>query len=119
MLELLEGSGDPVRALAAGGALAAGLVLVELQPASDRLHDAHGVVEDHRGAGAHHRAGRGHVLVRHRNVEVLGREHRDRRPTGEPELHGATVAHATRVVEKLSHRDAQRGLVDAGAVDVT
>ena len=48
VLEPLEQLVEPERALAARGALAARLVLVEVDPAADRAHDARGLVEHHR-----------------------------------------------------------------------
>ena len=87
VLELLQHPGDPVGALAARRALPAGLVLVELQPPSDGLDDAHGLVEHHGCSGAEHGPGLGHRLVREWEIEVLVGKHRDRRSTRKPELH--------------------------------
>jgi hypothetical protein len=111
-LAVLEPSGDllePPGALAARGALAAGLVLVEVGPPVDRAHDAHGLVEDLQGAGAEHRAGLGDGLEVQRHVEVLGGEQRRRAAAGGPELQGlAGVAHAAGHVDQLAQRDAER-----------
>ena len=54
----LEDLDQPVGALAARGALAAGLVLVELGQPQGGLDDRVGLVEDHQRGGAEHRAGR-------------------------------------------------------------
>src|SRR6478735_535170 len=62
---------QPPGALAAGRALAAGLVLVELGPAQHRPHDAGGVVEELQRLGAEHRAGLADALVVQGYVEVL------------------------------------------------
>src|SRR4051794_17620613 len=53
VLELAEDRRQPARAFAAGCALAARLVLVELGEAYAELHDAAAVVEDDDARGAH------------------------------------------------------------------
>src|ERR1700693_584290 len=70
-LERVEQLDDPVRALAAWRALAAGLVLVELHPAQGGADHAGRLVEDLQRPGAQHRAGRADRLEVQRNVEML------------------------------------------------
>ena len=77
---------QPVGALAARGALAAGLVRVELGPAQHRADHAGGVVEDLQRPGAEHRAGRGDRLEVQRDVQVLVGEQRGGRAARRPEL---------------------------------
>ncbi len=117
-LHALEDLDHPVGALAAGRALAAGLVGVELGPAQHAAHDAGGLVEALQRLGAEHRAGRGDALVVERHVEVLGGEQRGGGAARGPELQLVALAHAAGQVEQLAQRDAERGLVLAGALHV-
>src|SRR3954447_11837004 len=70
-LQPLQDLDHPVGPLAARGALAAGLVRVELREPQARLDHADGVVHDHQGGGAEQGAGRLHAFEVQRGVEVL------------------------------------------------
>ena len=116
LLEPREHLHQPPGALAARRALAAGLVLVELRPAQHRAHHAGGLVEDLQRLGAEHRAGGADALVVERHVEVLGGQDRRRGAARGPELQLVARADAAGEVEQLAQRDAERGLVLAGAL---
>ncbi len=116
VLEPAQHLDQPVRALPAGGALAARLVLVELGPAQHRADDAGRVVEDLQRPGAEHRTGRADGLEVERDVEVLGGEQRGRRAARRPELQLVPAPDAAGHVEQLAQRDAERGLVLARPV---
>ena len=109
---------QPPRALAARGALAAGLVLVELGPPQHRADDAGGLVEELQRARAEHRAGGADGLEVEGHVEVLRRQERGARAAGRPELQLVALAHAAGQVDQLAQGDAQRRLVLARAGDV-
>src|SRR3954470_929872 len=64
----------PARALAAGRALAAALVLVELRDAQGQLHHASAVVDHDDSAGADHRAGGRDRLVVDLRVDLVGHQ---------------------------------------------
>ncbi len=81
-LEALEDLHEPVGALTARGALAAGLVRVELRPAQHHPHDARRLVEDLQRLGAEHGSCTRHPLVVERYVEVFVGEERRRRAAG-------------------------------------
>src|ERR1700722_1875013 len=102
LLKPLDRAHQPVGALAAGGALAARLVLVELGPAERRPQHAGGVVEELQRPGAEHRPGGAHALEVERDVQVLVREQRGRGAAGGPELERVTrPEHAARQVDQL------------------
>ena len=117
-LDVAQQLDEPVGALAAGRALAAGLVGVELGPAGDGPHHAGRLVEALQRLGAEHGAGGADALVVQRDVEVLVGEHRGRGAARRPELQPVAGPHAAAHVEQLAQRDAERGLVLAGAGDV-
>src|SRR6185503_16362052 len=71
VLESLECLHEPPRAFAAGCALAAGLMLVELRPAEHGTEHTRGLVEDLQRAGAEHRAGLADRLEVEGHVEML------------------------------------------------
>ena len=119
LVDALEHLHGPVRALAAGHALAARLVAVELgQPQRER-HQRLGVVDhDHRGR-AQHRPGLGHRLVGEGQVEVLLGQHRRRRAAGEEALELAPLGRAAgKAVDDLAHGDAELDLEVAGPLHV-
>ncbi len=68
-----RGSARASSALTARGALAAGLVRVELRPAQHHPHDARRLVEDLQRLGAEHGSCTRHPLVVERYVEVFRR----------------------------------------------
>src|SRR5689334_13714290 len=90
---------QPVGALTAGRALAAGLVCVELGPAPDRAYHAGGFVEDLQCLGAEHGADPRHPFVIQRHIEVFVGQQRGGRATGGPELQRVPGPDAARVVE--------------------
>src|ERR1700722_2656525 len=119
LLKPLDRAHQPVGALAAGRALAARLVLVELGPAERRPQHAGGGVEKLQRPGAEHRPGGAHALEVERYVQVLMGEQRGGRAAWRPELELVTgPEHAAREVDQLAQRDAQRRLVLAGVLDV-
>src|SRR3984957_14164077 len=89
---------QPERALAAWRALAARLVLVEVDPPAHRAHHAGGLVENLKRLGTQHRPGCSDALVVQWHVEMLIGEKRRRRPTGRPELQLVAGPHAAGVV---------------------
>ena len=84
---------QPAGALPARRALAAGLVLVELQPLPHRPRHRHGLVETHQRGGAQHRPGRRHVVEGQRHVQLRGGEDRRRRSARGEELQRDPVEH--------------------------
>ena len=119
LLEPLDRPHQPVGALAARRALAAGLVLVELGPAQRGPQHAGGVVEELQRPGAEHRPGGAHALEVERDVQVLVGQQRGRRAARRPELERVPGReHAARQVDQLAQRDAERRLVLARVLDV-
>ena len=86
LADLLEDLQQPARALAAGGALAAGLVLNEIHEEARHVHHAGVLVHDDRAARAHDGAHLGDGLVVHGDVQVLLRHAAaaEDRPAGPP-----------------------------------
>ena len=118
MLEAAQELDEPVAALAARRALAARLVLVELDPAQHARTTHGGLVEDHavrrcRASSRPRRCPRSQ-----RDVEVLGGEHRGRRAAGSPELQLVALADAARELEQLAQRACPAAPRNAGLVDV-
>ncbi len=75
-METVQHLAQPARAFAAGNAPAAGFVRVEMHDAPRQIHHA-GVFVDHdEAARAQHRAGLGHGIVIHVDVNFLGRQQR-------------------------------------------
>jgi len=99
VLESVHDLLEPVRALAAGGALAARLVGVELRPPQHRPHDAGGVIEDLQCLGAEHGALGGAPLVVEWHVELGVGEQRGRGAARGPELQGVALADPAGQVE--------------------
>src|SRR5215211_1538202 len=91
-LQPAEDLAHPVGALPAGGALAAGLVGVELGEVEAGPDDADVLGEDHHRGRAEQAAGAGDALEVHRGVEVVGGQHRGRGPARGPGLEGPAVA---------------------------
>src|SRR6201999_269561 len=110
---------EPEGAFPAGRALAARFVSVEVGPALHRTDHAGGLVEDLQRLGAQHRTRRAHALVIQWYVEVFVGEQWGRRSAGRPELEAVPGPDSASVAEQLAQRDAQRGLVLAGAGDVS
>src|SRR5512132_483458 len=118
-LQPAEDLAHPVGALPAGGALAAGLVGVELGEVEAGPDDADVLGEDHHRGRAEQAAGAGDALEVHRGVEVVGGQHRGRGPSRGPGLEGLAVAHpAGRTHDDLAGGHAQGELEVAGVDDV-
>src|SRR6185437_2554779 len=81
----------PVGALPAGGALATGLVPVELRDLQGNVEDRGRVVHDDDRARAEHRAGLGHRVEVIGEVEVLLLQDRRGGAAREPALHIAPL----------------------------
>src|SRR5690625_523243 len=105
----------PVGSLAAGGALTAGFVGVEIGPARYCEDHARGLIKKLQRARTEHRTGRGDGFEVERHIEVLSGQQRCRGTTGRPELQFVAVAHTPAHIEQLAQRDTQRGLVLARA----
>ena len=107
----------PVGPLAAGRALAAGLVVVEARRAQRHVRDRDAVVGDDDRARAEHRARLGHRLEAVGEVEaLLGGEHRRGGAARVEGLHLAALGSGppARSVDQLAGRDPQLDLVVAG-----
>src|SRR5215211_5135091 len=118
-LQPAEDLAHPVGALPAGGALAAGLVGVELGEVQAGPDDADVLGEDHHRGRAEQAAGAGDALEVHRGVEVVGGQHRGRGPARGPGLEGPAVAQAAgRAHDDLAGRHAQGELEVARVDDV-
>ena len=117
--QALEHLHRPVRPLAAGRALAAGLVVVEARGPQRQLHDRGGVVADDDRAGSEHRARLLHRLEAVRQVEpLLGGQDRRRGAAREEALDLAALGRpAGEPVDQLPGRDPQLDLVVAGPLD--
>src|SRR5579863_4050582 len=107
----VEDADHPVGPLPARGALAAGLVLVELGPPERGADHAGGVVEDLQRPGAEHGARRADALEVQRHVEVLVGEDRRGRPAGRPELQRVPGPDTAGQVEEFPQGDAEWRLV--------
>ncbi len=115
----LEHVHRPVRALAAGGALAAGLVAVELRDLQRDVEDRRRVVDDDDRARAEHRAGFGHGVEVVGDVQVVAGQHGAEEPPGNQHLTVRPSGRAAgQAVDDLARGDAQLDLVVAGALDV-
>src|SRR5690606_27639570 len=107
-LDAAEDLGQPPGALAAGRALAAGLVGVELHDPPDLLHDAGRIVHHDHGRRAQHAAGLRHTLVVHRDVDLVRAQDRHRAAARNHGLERAAVADpAADVVDQLLQVEAQ------------
>src|SRR5215218_10125841 len=107
LLQVRESLDQPPGALPARGALAAGLVLVELRPSQHRPDDAGRLVEDLQRAGAEHGPGGADGLEVERHVEVLGGQDRRGRATRRPELQLVAVPDPAGELDQRAQRDAQ------------
>src|SRR5215212_5660873 len=118
-LQPAEDLAHPVGALPARGALAAGLVGVELGEVEAGPDDADVLGEDHHRGRAEEAAGAGDALEVHGGVQVVGGQHRGRGPARGPGLEGLAVAQsAGRAHDDLAGGHAQGVLVVARADDV-
>ena len=122
-LDALEDFHQPVRALAAGRAPAARLVLIELRQVLRGLEHVHGLVHHDEAAGADHRAGGDQALVVHPHIfpdDVFGGHDVDRRAAGDDRLELPPVRNPLAVLhdELLHVVVAHWQLVDAWAFDV-
>src|SRR5437588_1881408 len=118
-LELVHQPGLEVRALAAGHALAAGLVVVEVDQAPGDVDEAGGLVHEHHRAGAERGARLHHRVHVEGEVEVLGEEHLHRAAAGLERLERPPLPHPAAVLlEELANRPAELHLVAAGMLDV-
>ena len=77
---------EPVAALAARRALAARLVLVEVEQVLRRPHHAGGLVHHDDAGRAQHRSRLRHVVEARRDVELIGQQDRHRRSAGNDRL---------------------------------
>ena len=119
LLELRQDLHQPAGADAARRALAARLVHVELLRSERELHHAAAVVDDDDRRRAEERARRLDRVVVHRRVDLGGRQHRNRRASGDDRLQLAAPGDAAGdVVDQLAQRRSQRALVVPGLRDV-
>ena len=95
-LDALHDPLEPARPLAARRALAARLPEEELGDAPGRPHRTGVVVHDHDRARAEHGAGRGHLVLAEREVDLVGTEPRGRDPTGDEGLEAPAVRECRR-----------------------
>ncbi len=110
---------EPVAAFAARRALAARLVLVEVQQVRRRPHHAGRLVHDDDAGRAEHRAGLRHVVEAGRDVELIGQQDRHRRSAGDDRLQLVAVADAAGVVvDQLVQRRLHRRFVHARLLHV-
>ena len=117
-LDLLQQLHEPAGPFPAGRALATRLVHVELLRPQRELHHAGAVVDDDHRRGAQERAGGLHRVEVERDVELVGREDRDRGAAGDDRLQRPSFGDAVAVLEdQLAERRAERKLVVAGAID--
>src|SRR5687767_4884922 len=98
VLELGEDVLHPVRALAAGRALAARLVAVELRHVERQVDHAHLVVDEDAAARADHRAGGGDRFVVERDVELIRQHGGHRRSAGDDRLEHVAGLHPAGVL---------------------
>ena len=122
-LDPLEQPQHPARALAAGRALAARLVLVEVDEVLRHPHHAGRVVHHDGAGGAEHGAGLGHAVEVHRDVDLVGGEDRRRGAAGDHRLAACgrprMPPRVALAVDQLPQRDPpHRRLVAARARDV-
>src|SRR6476659_10499974 len=119
VLEPLEDPCRPPAALAARGALAAGLVCVKANHARRAVDDAVRVVHHHDGRRPQHGAGFGQGLVIEAHVEMSGGEHRRGGSARGPGLERAPAEDtAGQVLEHDAERRPQRNLEVAGPLDL-
>ena len=105
VLDPREDLEQPVAAFAARRALAARLVLVEVQQVLRRPHHAGGLVHDDDARRAQHRSGLGHVVEGRGDVELIGQQDRHRRAAGDDRLELVAVADAAgELRSKISSR---------------
>jgi hypothetical protein len=110
---------QPVGALAAGRALAARLVAVEVQQVLGEPHHVGGVVEHHDGRRSQKRSGARDIVERGGDVELIGHQERHRRSARDDGLERAPGRDTARVVfDQLAQRDLHRRLEDARSHDV-
>ena len=109
----------PAHALAAGGALAAALVLVELRQAGDRLDDVGGLVHHDHARRAQARLVLAQRVEIHQHVvaDMLGQQRRGGAAGNDAEQVVPAAAHAAGIaLDQLPHRDAHLGFHVAGLV---
>src|SRR5581483_5611002 len=110
---------EPVGALAAGRALPARLVAVEVQQVLGQPDHAGRLVHDDDGRRPEERARLLHPVEARRNVQLLGQQDRHRRAAGNDRLQRVPLPHAAGVVlDERPERHVHRRLVDAGPPDV-
>ena len=118
-LDLLEQLHHPARPLAAGRALAAGLVHVELRRAQRELHHAAALVDHDQRGGAEERPDRAQRVVVERHVDLPRGQRRHRGAARDDRLQLVAAGDPARVrVDQLAHRGAELELVVAGLLDV-
>src|SRR5262249_43283777 len=118
-----EHAPHPAHAFAAGRALTAALVLVEIGDARHRLHDVSRFIHDDHGGGAERRfLLAAAVEIHQQRVGLIGarRHHRHRRAAGNhrEQIVPAAAHPARMLVDQLAQGDAHRFLDVAGLVDV-
>src|SRR5512142_1992695 len=119
VLDALEHALHPRRALAAGRALAAALVGVELGDARERADHARRVVHDDDAARAGHGAGGLQGVELHRDVDLVGGQDRRRAAAWDDRLHGPAAHDPAAVLhDELLQVVVHRLLVDARPVHV-
>src|SRR5215216_589533 len=121
-VDALEHLHRPVGSLAAGRALPARLVAIELRGLERDVDDRDGVVDDDDRAGPEHRPGLRHRLEVVGQVEVLvgPRQHRRARAARIPELDRAPVlGTAGEAVDDVARRDPELDLVVARSLDAS
>ncbi len=115
-----HGLHQPGAALAAGTALAAGLMVEKFHQAQCSPDHAGAFLHDRHTPGAKHRSGGRNRFKIHLDVKVVGSQKRRRRTARDEGLQGFVRAHAARMlVNQFPEGDAHRHFVIARALDVS
>src|SRR5262245_7275094 len=119
LLESAQHAIEPARALPAGRALPARLVVEECDHVVERPHHADRIVHHHDAGRAEERSRLLHGVHVHRHVDLVGGERRHRGAARDHRLQLPAVRDAAGVlVDDLAQRRAHGQLVDAGPHDV-
>ena len=110
---------QPARALTAGDTPSTRLVRVKVHDPPRHVYHAGVFIHDHHAARAQHRAGFGHRVVVHRDVDLIARQQRTRTSAGDHRLDLFIAGYAARhLVDKLLHVHPKWHFVNAGFIDV-
>src|SRR5215831_18609813 len=120
VFDAMQNLRHPSSALTARAALATGLIVVELGQDIGRLHDAHGVIQDHHATRATHRAGALQGVEVAVDLHSLsGGEHTRGSTPGDHGLQRPALVQATSVLkDNIAQRDTQRQFVDTRSLHV-